>query len=334
MAHYPFLDDAKDYIRERGPDPERLLEGWGDMKNRAQERVIQAVKEGKVLGRYLDDDIMKEDELFSYPVARMLVSCIADNYLIRRYALGEAERVADRLKLEDKEVLLALGEELRVPGIPRGDRIDVHFIDYLENTANLKTSGWKLVNQDLRKGRVLLPVSRYIRILKERVMNDMIDGLPIAVTDPDLLDNFRAHINKVQEALDEFRAETDRLDLGRVEPGLFPPCIRHLLAQIKEGVNISHDARFSLTAFMHKSGLGKGEIISVFSESPDFREDLALYQIEHIIGEISGTEYTPPGCDLMLTTGLCHNPDELCGRDWMTHPLTYYSVRKREGSGA
>ncbi len=332
LANYPFLDDAKHYIKENGPDPEKLLEGWGEMKNRAQERVLQSLKEGKVSNRALSDKILMEDELFSYPVARMLVSCIADNYLIRRYSLGEAERAAERLKGEDREIVLALGEELGIPAVPEGERVFVHFIDYLENTVNLKVSEWKLINQDLRQGWILLPISRYVRILKETIMLDIVRDLPITVTDPDLLAHFSEHINKIQSALNVFRADTDRLDMGRVEPGLFPPCIRYLVAQIKEGVNLSHDARFALTSFLHKTGLGKEEIISVFRESPDFREDLALYQIEHIIGEISGTEYTPPGCDHMITTGLCYKPDELCNRDWMTHPLTYYSVKKRNES--
>ncbi len=332
LADYPFLDDAKRYIRENGPEPDKLLVGWGEMKNRAQERVLQSLKDGKVANRALSDEIMMEDELFSYPVARMLVSCIADNYLIRRYALGEAERIAERLRNEETEVILEIGEELGIPAVPKDEDILLYFVDYLENTVNLKVSQWKLINQDLRNGWVLLPISRYVRILKERIMLDIVRELPITVTDPDLLAHFSEHINKIRSALDEFRADTDRLDMGRVEPSLFPPCIRQLIVEIKEGVNLSHDARFALTAFLHKSGLGKDEIVSVFRESPDFREDLALYQIEHIIGEISGTEYTPPGCDHMATTGLCYKPDELCNRDWMTHPLTYYSTKKRAES--
>ena len=69
----------------------------------------------------------------------------------------------------------------------------------------------------------------------------------------------------------------------------------------------------------------------MFSESPDFDEDIAGYQIKHITGELNGTEgYSPPECKTMKTNGLCHNPDTLCQQEWMNHPLTYYRVKSRD----
>lgn len=331
LANYPFLHEAKEYIRDKGPDPESLLKGWGEMKNRALERVIQSLKNGKVANRSYNDLIDIEDELFSYPVARLLVSCVEDNYLVRRYALAEAERVAERMKTEDMDTVLDIGGSLGVPAEEGSGGVFVHFIDYLENTSGLRASEWKLVNQDLRDGRVLLSLNSYRRLLKERVMQEVLEGLPVTVTDPDLLSHFRDYITKITSTLEEFREGAEFTDMGHVEPELFPPCIKHMLSEMREGINLSHDARFSLTAFLHKIGLDKEGILNLFHESPDFREDLALYQIEHIIGDISGTEYTPPGCDLMITVGICYSPDNLCKREWMKHPLTYYSVKKREG---
>jgi DNA primase large subunit len=69
------------------------------------------------------------------------------------------------------------------------------------------------------------------------------------------------------------------------------------------------------------------QILALFSTSPDFREDLASYQIDHITGRSSGLEYLPPECRTMKTNGVCFNPDSLCKREWMTHPLTYYRVK-------
>ena len=328
MANYPFLDDAKRYISEEGPGLERLLDELDEVVIRGENRVLEAIEHGKVNSRSLDDDIAREDELFSYPVARMLVSCIADNFLIRRYALGEAERISEQLGSEEPEDILKLGDELGIKGSIKGDTVCIYFIDYLENTVNLKGTSWKLVNQDMREGYVLISLSRYIRIIKEKVMLDIIDELPLPVND-EILMEFSQQIDMIQNKLNTSRANIEKLDFGRVESGLFPPCMKYMLAQQKEGVNLPHDARFALTAFLHKVGLDEDGILSLFSESPDFRADLATYQIQHIIGEISGDGYTPPGCDWMKTNGVCYNPDSLCERDWMNHPLTYYSVKKR-----
>ncbi len=328
MANYPFLDEAKEYIIDKGPTLDDLQTELDEVVIRAETRVLEAIEDGKVASRSLEDDIQREDELFSYPVARMLVSCIADNFLIRRYALGEAERVSERLTSEETEVILVLGEELGIPGVLNNDTIFLSFIDYLENTTNLKGPSWKLVNQDLRDGQVLIKKSRYIRIIKENVMLNIIDELPVAVND-EILNVFSDYIENIQKRLESSRFKIESLDFGRVETNLFPPCMKYLLAQQKEGVNLSHDARFALTAFLNKVGLNEDGILQLFSESPDFRADLATYQIEHIIGEISGEGYTPPGCDWMKTNGICYDPDPLCNREWMGHPLTYYSVKKR-----
>ena len=56
----------------------------------------------------------------------------------------------------------------------------------------------------------------------------------------------------------------------------------------------------------------------------------ARYQVEHITGKTSGTEYTPPGCDTMKSNSICFNPDSLCNKEWMNHPLSYYRIKGKK----
>jgi DNA primase large subunit len=36
----------------------------------------------------------------------------------------------------------------------------------------------------------------------------------------------------------------------------------------------------------------------------------------------------------MKSNGVCYNPDSLCNRDWMNHPLSYYRIKgKRKKVG-
>ncbi|MFO7991260.1 MAG: DNA primase large subunit PriL [Thermoplasmata archaeon] len=331
LLKYPFLEEAREYIKIKGPSLEEIIgdSGWGMVRNRGKNRVLETIVEGRVLDPRVSDEVEKEVELFSYPIARILVSCVADNYLVRRYSLGESERMTKNMLDEPGEKVIALGKELGTTVIRDSDEFLMSFIDYLEYTKNLKASEWKLVNQDLREGYVVLPKKRLVRVFKEKIMEDMIEELPRPVTDA-LINEFKPQVEEIKKVLEEKRADFESVDLGRVETDLFPPCIKKMLALQKEGVNLSHEARFALTAFLHKVGLSEKQIIAVFSESPDFDVDLAQYQIEHIIGDISGTEYTPPGCGLMKTNGICYDPDRLCEQDWMTHPLTYYSVKKKD----
>ncbi len=303
---------------------------WGPVRKRGKDRVMESLENGRVKIRRIEDELEIENELFSYPIARMLVSSIGDNFLVRRYSLGEAERVVDELSREaDDEKLIDLAKELGLRSEKDGENFKVFFAHYLENTEHLRSSEWKLTNLDLRKGNVYLERDRFVRLLKERIFSLIYLDLPAPVSDL-ILESLEKQIEDIKEVLEEKRKEIKDIDLGKVEDELFPPCIKYLLVSQQEGQNLSHESRFALTAFLRKVGLSEDGIISYFQESPDFDEQLASYQIEHIIGEISGTEYTPPGCSLMRTNGICFQPDSLCEQEWMSHPLTYYSFKKRK----
>ena len=69
---------------------------------------------------------------------------------------------------------------------------------------------------------------------------------------------------------------------------------------------------------------------SIFSSSPDFNEQLARYQVDHITGMSSGIEYLPPECDTMKSRGVCFDPDSLCKKSWLTHPLSYYRIKGKK----
>ncbi len=336
-ARYPFSTPAKIFISDLDLTLESLLSSrtFGMARSRAKERVIEAIEEGKVGGKWTSPDTpdpKRLNEIISYPLARMIVSCISDEFLIRRYALAEAENVSAFLKNEDDhDILFAVGKELGLDGEKKENKITVGFHDFIEITKDMSAVDWKLVNQDLRQGMVYLDKSKFIRLVKERVYHEILKDLPISVN-ADIEESLSGIIDDVIAKLEKMKDKFVDRDLGEVEEGLFPPCIKGLIKKQAEGQNLSHEARFALTSFLHKIGFDEDQIIAIFSRSPDFRVDLASYQIEHIIGKVSSTEYTPPGCGYMKTGGICFKPDSLCGTEWMNHPLTYYSYKKKHES--
>jgi DNA primase large subunit len=96
-------------------------------------------------------------------------------------------------------------------------------------------------------------------------------------------------------------------------------------------------------SFLHAIGMDSEEIMKLFSAAPDFREDMTRYQVEHITGKTSGTEYSPPGCQAMKTYSICYNEDDWCRRErpdgsgrYVNHPLSYYKwalKRKARATG-
>jgi DNA primase large subunit len=118
----------------------------------------------------------------------------------------------------------------------------------------------------------------------------------------------------------------------------FPPCIQKMYEDsIRGDVNLSHDARFALAAFLLKIGMEEAEVQKVFSGSPDKNISLIDYQVKHIASKRSmGADesgYTPPGCKKLQVNNLCPVYlgamfDPLC--EYVLNPLNFYSTRAWE----
>ena len=269
-------------------------------------------------------------ELLSYPVARILVSCAADEHLVRWYAHGEAVLAHSRLAGEPGGALLEIASELDLRAREGGSgELTLHFSEYLPNATAIKAPEWKLVNRVVDRGRVPISRAELARLCLEALRARIGSELPLPVP-AELVTGFSRELETISEALRERKALIETEAMGPVSITKMPPCMKHLLAQSQGGINIPHLGRFAIATFLHHLGMNSEGILQVFSAAPDFSADKARYQIEHITGEGSGTEYTPPECDTMKTNGLCHEPDRLCSREWMNHPLTYYRVKDRD----
>jgi len=272
MSRYPFFEDSKKYIKKEGPSIDELLNDrmWGMVRIRGKERVLEAVENREVKIKNMSEEIDYEIELFSYPVSRILVSCVAEPYLVRRYCLGEANRMHQELSKESGANLLKISKEIGIEKIEELDRgkydFKMYFVDFLENTNNLKAKEWKLINQDVRNGYVYLDKKKYIRILKERIYEMISKGLPRPINDT-LTSRFESEIKEIKHLLEETKSDIEEVDMGKVEFDLFPPCIQKLISLQNEGENLSHEARFAVTSFLHKVGLSEDEIYQQYASN-------------------------------------------------------------------
>jgi len=330
LSDYPFSREAAARVEETGYSLEGLLEEPNPqprlarlVKRRATERVLGAVR-----GEISDERAHPLAELLSYPLARVMVSCLNDDLLTRRYALAEAKLASRKMGTESLQDLILLARDLDV--FPQTDQagLRVHFSDYLKGAARLHSPGWKLVNRSLEAGWVALTGSELARLLEERAKDRVGRGLPLPVP-PAICQRLRPDLDRIEEVLSAKRAE-EKVDLGEVTEDAFPPCIRGFLAQVAKGANLAHTARFALTTFLLAVGMTVDEVVGVFNTSPDFDEEKTRYQVEHIAGR-GGTAYKPPSCATMATYGNCPGEDRLCR--WINHPLSYYERKVKRSRG-
>ena len=346
LCLYPFLSTASKYVEESGITLDNLIHtgAFRYARTRGKERIIEAIKDGKVRKQVIISNAQAETELLSYPFARILVSCIGDERLVRRYALSEAKAAYEKLledsstgSSSDTDIIYEMSEEfgIRVDFLPgEREQVQMPFVDYLRFTANLRDKRWKLVNRGLEKGMVKLRKPEFIRIIQEAMYERIKKDLPLEVP-VDICEAISGYTEAIKKELEETRKKFGDAGFGFdfesgsgflvKDPSCFPPCISYILSNLKEGVNVPHSARFAVTAFLLNVGLTEDEIIEIYKNSPDFDEERTRYQVEHIAGDKGSVRYTAPSCATMRTYGNCIGNDEICEK--VSHPLSYYKLK-------
>ncbi len=329
LAKFPFLHEAAAHIRAEKITLEDLLTeaAYERARNLGKARVIEALEKGPPTERVAIDTADRLAQLLAYPVARILVSANADHYLIRRFALREAMAAEIRLETESDNFVLHVAAQLGLDLRREDGDFRLHFTDFLRYTNTMREPPWKLINQQLDAGYIHLRRAKVLRVLRNAIERHIEEGLPLDVNDT-IETAFRRDLAEIHGLLEAKKATFKADDIGKVSITRFPPCMYNLLAQIQNHENVPHMGRFAIVSFLHHIGLGNEEIFRVFGDVPDFAADITKYQIDHITGTTSATEYTPPECSTMKSYGICPGPDRLCL--YIKHPLSYYRIKGRE----
>lgn len=337
-ARYPFLAAAREAVEASGVDLADLVATEEAVVDRGLERVEWAITEGTVGDPHRRNRV----ELLSYPVARVLVSLVDEHILLRRYARAEARSAHDRFARElsstaefqstrterlDLDALLAefdLADSVREtePGATADYTVAVGA--YLQYAAGEWGDEWRLVNRPLADGRVPVDEDELLVLLRQAVRQRVEDGLPFDVPDV-IADELTAEVERVRELLSDLDLTRD---IDTVVPDLFPPCMKHLLDTVQKGEHIEHHSRFAIASFLTTIGMTTDEIVDLFEVNPGFGEEMTRYQVDHIRGDTSPTEYSAPSCATMQSYGDCKGKDDICEEVINeSHPLNYYEHR-------
>ncbi len=235
--------------------------------------------------------------------------------LRRRISTQEARdyrhRLEKELENERYEVVTYVASDLGV--ISKGVE-KIHVSSYLKGAVRIRDENWRLVNRKIESGWVEVSGKEFVRLLEEFIkikLEKVISAkLPAEI------------INEIRGIA--FREESLKIDVP-VKLEFLPPCMKKIISDLQNGVNVPHTARFAITSFLLNIGMSVDEIVKLFSNSPDFDEEKTRYQVEHIAGmRGKGAEYTCPSCETMRTY---HNCVADCG---VSSPLSYYAKRVKK----
>ncbi|NOY11884.1 MAG: hypothetical protein GXO67_07395 [Archaeoglobi archaeon] len=267
---------------------------------------------------YREMEIRAKVSVYSYIMMRSAVSRAGEG-VRRRFATSLARSYRHAMESDQSEILPEILASNFSIKIVKNESLWVHVSDYLKAASRIKSPEWKLVSRNLRRGYVELDALGFYRVVEERMRDAFFEPFTIEI------EGLESLMNIVTEY--ELSRKAGRIE-GVKDFDLFPPCMRKIVADLKDSANVPHTARFAITTFMLNVGYSVEEVLDLFRNAPDFDEEKARYQIEHIAGQRgAGKEYDVPSCSTMKTY---HNCVSDCG---VKHPMELYRRRLYEGRG-
>jgi DNA primase large subunit len=335
-ARYPFLDASRAAVEAAGIDLATLVSEGGPAVERGHERVRRALLEGTTASEE-PRAWSTRAELLSYPIARVLVSLLDVPGATEKYAAAEAatarERFVDDFEA-DLELKSAEGGRLTLDRLladfelaggvePIGDgRFELDVTAYLGLTAELDDDRWHLARRPLSGGTVPVRRPELYTLLREAVGRRVREGLPLSV--PEAIEApLSSELASIRRGIADLDPPTS---FGTVTPGLFPPCMRSLLSQARDGAGLSglpDHSRFSLVSFLLAAGLDAEGVIEL-CDVPAASAETVRAQVERLRDD-DGAVAVPPSCAVMDEYGDCVDTDETC--ETIRHPLSYYEAR-------
>ncbi len=348
LLRYPFSLEARKASQKVAHDINKLIEVVEEKDGNyvieeATERIISAIDNTEIKTVNTNDD----RDLLIYTTARIIVEKLNNPRLKAIQAEGESKAANKHLSKENAEFVVDLastsfkwevepigtfGNRANLPHFLRNFDFKLRFDNFLEVAPSFHADEWKLVNRYLDDGWVPIRRSELDRLISGK-FKDMILNSELKL--PTLPSRLTEAVQRIEsEIRSKFKSRAPTKITGTVV-GAFPPCISMMYSDSIEGKNLSHEARFALAAFLLKIGMSEDEVLGVFRPAPDFRGQLAQYQVHHIARRGDGEGYTPPGCKKLQSNGLCPVYlgaifDPLC--EYVLHPLQFYETRAWEHS--
>lgn len=244
-----------------------------------------------------------------YACTRILLSIIGELWANRQIGEYEAKRFANMLKEIKDDELFEVGKI--ISSVERNNGFILDVVPYLTNTP--ADEEMRLTNVNLKQGKVRLNRAQFIQFLAENVRRRMI--YTPRIKKGSVPDDFYKIANEIKKKMPK-PIETRVIDTR----GGFAPCIENLIERMRSE-KLPNVGRWIVAVYLVNVGLTDEAIVNIFSRSPDFKQDIVMYQLRHI----RDTDYKVPKCTSVDSYGFCI---PMCPLKKRGSPLTF-SRRQR-----
>ena len=211
------------------------------------------------------------------------------------YALGGTNIIQPSEKPPDVDPVceLLLGERPERDG---GDFL-LPIPTYLSLAVGLGKS-WKLVNQTVHGGSVVVDRDTLLRLLRDAITAYIRQRI-VAMPEPPV---------EVPRDLVEWCERRATVNVS----GDVPPCVEECRDMMDGGGNLAHAGRYLVGTYFINDGLEDEQIGEMFVGAPDYNAKITLYQVR----QLRSRGYKVPSCRWVASNGLCPGCDA-------THPTKF-----------
>ena len=320
---FPFSKSARDYLKELNIGTEKLPESA--VKKAALIVSRAFAKTPYSLDQQNPSKEQLETELVAFPIAKMFVSLMKTHSMRENFSMFVFKSTFNYLveSKNPKDLCITLADDFGVKyslsfekeffvSVPLLEYLNIYFID----------AEAKLLNKSVVNGTVFLNLNDFARFLAEKSYAKVFDSLPI---DPKQIPKeIHSLARSIDSQLMVMEKKTFDLKLaGKIDPNLFPPCMKILYEEQLAGKKLSYMARLSLASFLYQLGMLKSEMLSLLSKSPDYKKEIAEYHVDRIFDK----QLSAPGCKKLDEYGL---KVAACRKECTyKHPVQYYIAKLR-----
>lgn len=295
-----------------------------DLSSEEFERVVKRCESRLKSSRYPPElyTLDTDSDLLSFILAVAVIKASKREDAISRFALNEASRAEAFLKTENKKTITyIIRQVLKIPIYETEYIIGNSFYEYMIDikeyvllSSPFKSDYWSIINRIVDGGFVYLKRSEIIRIARDEIRHEIYRRIRESSA-PDIPQQLQYLVDIIKNR------SLPRATFEEARITEYPPCATHAIARSQANENLAHFERFFLTSFLLKIGKSVDDVIKFFSNSPDFNEKIARYQVEHIAGLRGGRKtYNVPDCKTLFSQSLCFK-NGTC--DNISHPLQY-----------
>lgn len=307
---YPFTRIAKEILIKNNVEiSEQIVE-------LAIERIKTALSTGAIPKSSAIHFSQKIEEIASYAAARMILGFMKNTYLTNRYSIAEAKKTNAYLGSENETEVEKLGSEFEITSSKVGKKVVVPLHTYLK-FAPRGDNPYRLINRDVFNGFVTIEITdkkNELNRLIEEAVKKHVEKIPFVKDSNDMIKNASERIKESLPKMiqPEFNVKLEDLDN--------PPCIEKLLEAIKKHENLGHQARWYLAVYLLNLKTNMEQIVSIYSNLPDYNEKITRYQLEHA----KSKQYVTPSCASVMSYGLC------CANCKIGNPMNWHKLRKED----